>query len=176
MLFISVCCNWRVGGVCEGRGFGFNLRSKQQQYKVTVVQYFPAFCPRSLPAELKSYVFSQYCYSLLQEMFNTWNHRGTIVQGWGMCFQLIHWPRTISKGLCQIYVSYTEGRDLLHQDNAEHKQKHQSCIFREAKSIQQRNVSHIIWAYGYWCYWIGLKIDVTTTQSLSTMATVVWQA
>lgn len=95
----------------------------------------------------------------------------------GMCFQLIHRPRTISKGLCQIYIgSAAKGSDLLHQDNAEHKQKHQSCIFRKAKSIHQWNVSHIIWAYGCWCYWIGLKIDVTTTQSLSTMATVVWQA
>lgn len=66
--------------------------------------------------------------------------------------------------------------DLQQQDNAEHKQKHQSCIFREAQSIHQWNVSHIIWACGYWCFWIGLKIDVTTTQSLSTTASVVWQA
>lgn len=92
-------------------------------------------------------------------------------------FNLYTDPEQLSKGSCQIHISYTtRGSDLLHQDNGEHKQKHQSCIFREAQSIYQWNVSHIIWACGYWCYWIGLKIDVTTTQSLSTMATVVWQA
>lgn len=97
-------------------------------------------------------------------MANT--QRGSIVQDWRMRFQLIHWPRIILSGLCQIYVGFTvKGSDLLHKDNAERKQRHQSCIFREAQSIHWWNVSHIIWAYGYWCYWIGLKIDVTTIQS-----------
>lgn len=42
-----------VNGVCggsQGRVFGFNLRSKQQQYKVTQEQYFPAFCLFEFPA------------------------------------------------------------------------------------------------------------------------------